>query len=136
MGSPKHLLPWLDGQPLYLDLLKRIKEAYEDTPLISMSIRSEQDAIPADQVDIIYDSKASEIAGRAVHDIGPAAGLLAAHAADTQAYWLIIACDYPLLPAVALRQLINEYEEPLTCFENVGGFPEPLLGKSCGIEDE
>lgn len=60
-------------------------------------------------------------------DIGPAAGLLAAHAAHPAATLLVLGCDYPLLPPAALQQLILEYEPPLTCFVNVDGFTEPLI---------
>jgi molybdopterin-guanine dinucleotide biosynthesis protein A len=61
-------------------------------------------------------------------DIGPAAGLLAAHHKDPAATWLAVACDYPLLQETAVRQLIENYEAPATCFKNADGFSEPLLG--------
>jgi molybdopterin-guanine dinucleotide biosynthesis protein A len=60
-------------------------------------------------------------------DIGPAAGLLAAHAAHPAATLLVLGCDYSLLPPAALQQLILEYEPPLTCFVNTEGFTEPLI---------
>ena len=60
-------------------------------------------------------------------DIGPAAGLLAAHAAHPTATLLVLGCNYPLLPPAALQQLILEYEPPLTCFVNMEGFAEPLI---------
>ncbi|WDS37745.1 NTP transferase domain-containing protein [Pseudoxanthomonas sp.] len=43
-------------------------------------------------------------------DIGPAAGLLAAHAAAPEAAWLAVACDLPLLDADTLEQLIAARE--------------------------
>jgi molybdopterin-guanine dinucleotide biosynthesis protein A len=60
--------------------------------------------------------------------MGPAAGLLAAHCSDPIATWLVIACDYPLLQAAAVHQLVESYEAPATCFKNADGFSEPLLG--------
>jgi molybdopterin-guanine dinucleotide biosynthesis protein A len=59
--------------------------------------------------------------------IGPAAGLLAAHAAHPASTLLVPGCDYPLLLPAALQQLILEYEPPLTCFMNAEGFTEPLI---------
>ena len=41
------------------------------------------------------------------HGIGPAAGLLAAHAAHPEAAWLVLACDLPLLQPSALSALVN-----------------------------
>jgi molybdopterin-guanine dinucleotide biosynthesis protein A len=60
-------------------------------------------------------------------DIGPAIGLLVAHAHNADAYWLVLACDYPLVTAEALRQLCEEFEEPVTCFVNRDGFVESLV---------
>lgn len=60
-------------------------------------------------------------------DIGPAAGLLAAHVAHPTATLLVLGCDYPLLPPAALQQLMLEYEPPLTCFVNAEGITEPMI---------
>lgn len=65
-------------------------------------------------------------------DIGPAAGLLAAHASDPTATVLVMGCDYPHLPASALLQLIVEYRPPVTCFlskdkESEKEWMEPLV---------
>jgi len=60
--------------------------------------------------------------------IGPAAGLLAAYSLDPSAYWVVVACDYPLMDAMELRRLRDAYEEPVTCFRNEEGFAEPLIG--------
>ena len=59
--------------------------------------------------------------------IGPAAGLLAAHATDPEAHWLVLACDYPVAQFASMRQLLQEFEGPVTCFENEDGFCEPLF---------
>lgn len=68
------------------------------------------------------------ILDREGHDIGPAAGLLAAHSLFPDAKWLVLGCDYPLLPPPALQQLILEYKDPVTCFVNEEGVVEPLIG--------
>ena len=59
--------------------------------------------------------------------IGPAGGLLAAHCHDPNAYWAVSACDYPLITASDLLHLANEYEDPVTAFQNSDGFLEPLM---------
>ncbi|KAL4735291.1 MobA-like NTP transferase domain-containing protein [Aspergillus similis] len=61
-------------------------------------------------------------------DQGPAGGLLAAHAYDRSATWLVVACDYPFFSVSAVRELYREMAGPLTCFENADGIYEPLLG--------
>lgn len=60
-------------------------------------------------------------------DIGPAGGLLAAHSINLEAKWLVLACDYPLLPPSGLQQLILEYQAPVTCFKNESGSADPLI---------
>lgn len=64
-----------------------------------------------------------------VPGLGPAAGILAAHAHDPDAAWLVVACDLPLLDPATLAQLIQArapdwdaaaYRDP------VSGRPEPL----------
>lgn len=127
-GSPKHKAVWTDGRPLYVHMLERIKEAFPDAPEIFMSLRCpsklNNDLMLDANVKLIYDDDLNLQGGK---DIGPAAGLLAAHAARPEAHWLIVACDYPLISTTALLQLCEEYQEPSTCFQNVDGFPEPLL---------
>jgi len=63
------------------------------------------------------------------HDVGPAAGLLAAHASFPASAWLVIACDMPLLDAASLRYLRDGRDEqsPATALTAVaGGAAEPL----------
>jgi molybdopterin-guanine dinucleotide biosynthesis protein A len=67
------------------------------------------------------------VTGEGDIDIGPAAGLLAAHAHDADTHWLVLTCDYPFVTVEALRQLCEEFEEPVTCFVNRNGFVEPLV---------
>jgi hypothetical protein len=55
-------------------------------------------------------------------DIEPAAGLLAAHP-----LCIILGSGHPLLSPTALQQLVLEYQAPVTCFSNEGGFSQPLI---------
>ena len=60
---------------------------------------------------------------------GPAAGLLAAHDADPQAAWLVLACDLPQLDAQTLTTLIAKRDSArsATAFASSSdGLPEPL----------
>ena len=60
---------------------------------------------------------------------GPAAGILAAQAADPQAAWLVLACDLPQLDAQTLATLIaaRDTQHTATAFRSThGGLPEPL----------
>jgi molybdopterin-guanine dinucleotide biosynthesis protein A len=59
---------------------------------------------------------------------GVAAGLPSAYIHSPSPYWLVVACDYPLLTLPSLQQLQIDYQEPATCFVNPEGFLEPLLG--------
>ncbi|KAL4772429.1 MobA-like NTP transferase domain-containing protein [Aspergillus nidulans var. acristatus] len=77
------------------------------------------------RVQVVYDHPDEH--GQA-QDRGPAGGLLAAHAHDRSATWLVVACDYPFFSVTAVRELCREMEGPLTCFENADGIYEPLLG--------
>jgi molybdopterin-guanine dinucleotide biosynthesis protein A len=76
-------------------------------------------------------------------EIGPAAGLLAAHALFPDASLLVVGCDYPLLTREAVGQLVAAHSNsdvtaptttttttttpPVTCFINSAGFGEPLI---------
>lgn len=60
---------------------------------------------------------------------GPAAGLLAAHAAYPQAAWLVLACDLPLLQTSTLQALIRARDgqhAAIAYRSPVDGLPEPL----------
>lgn len=126
-GSPKHHAIWTDGRPLYTHMLELIKEACSDASDIFVSLRDPSNINEkitwGERFQLIYDTTRDSDE----NDIGPAAGLLAAHAARPDAHWLIVACDYPLISTATLMQLRDEYQEPLTCFQNIDGFPEPLL---------
>ncbi|OHE99903.1 molybdenum cofactor biosynthesis protein C [Colletotrichum orchidophilum] len=69
------------------------------------------------------DAKSSPTGGQ-----GPAAGLLAAYRYDAWAYWVVLACDYPLVPAEAFYHLsVKRDAVPVTCFRTAQGNCEPLL---------
>ncbi|KAK6215198.1 molybdenum cofactor biosynthesis protein C [Colletotrichum tabaci] len=62
------------------------------------------------------------------YSAGPAAGLLAAYRYDPWANWVVVACDYPLLPPDALYLLFLKRDSvPVTCYRSQEGFCEPLL---------
>lgn len=126
MGSPKHLLVYPTNEPLFLDLFSRIRESCGYIPCF-ISLRDEEQARAVEghgrdmDIEVIIDDPAQA-------HIGPAAGLLAAHRRDPAVHWLVVACDYPLLPARAIKMLCSNFEEPVTCFMNDEGWCEPLLG--------
>lgn len=143
MGSPKHMLPLPSGLPLYTRIAAVLSEAYPGATVhISLArestfdhevkvnkssgwdvmIRTEKELeIP---IKLIYDN---EDGGKS--DIGPAAGLLAAHRRDPQATWIVAACDYPLISVQTIAQLRKAHTDKsgVTCFENANGILEPLL---------
>lgn len=130
MGSPKHLLPFLEGKPLYAHLIDQLRRSSSEIQDTAMSVHDVKEGEKLEEicgnlgVDLLYDHNESEVKER----IGPAAGLLAAHRHDPMAHWLVLACDYPLIQSMQLRDLLLEFEEPVTCFRNRDGFVEPLIG--------
>lgn len=129
MGARKELLPFPDTRPAYQHTLATIHSAVPTASTIYLSLASKSQSTviaytPTNSSDpsiaFLYDEQREQ-------SIGPAAGLLAAHAEDPQATWMVVGCDYPLLPPTALQQLILEYQEPVTCFLNEAGFSEPML---------
>ncbi|KAJ9659980.1 hypothetical protein H2201_007085 [Coniosporium apollinis] len=132
MGTPKHLLPFKDAEPLYMHLLRQLQEACPKAKSAFISVRDPQQmseliAVPGLATEILHDGAWHKEQYRQGPDIGPAAGLLAAHKHSPHSYWLVLACDYPLVTAAALLHLKEQFEEPLTCFENEEGFVEPLI---------
>lgn len=64
-----------------------------------------------------------------IADGGPAAGLLAAHDFASEAAWLVVACDLPLLDTDTIGRLVAAREEKrdATAYSSpVDGKPEPL----------
>jgi len=85
-------------------------------------------AIRAGQADEPVRQKYTVIEDR-FNDVGPAAGLLAAHASDPDAAWLVIACDMPLLDEaslVCLRDARDERSDATALTAAAGGQAEPL----------
>lgn len=76
------------------------------------------------KIEIIMDTETSQ----SEESKGPASGILAAFQHDPEATWLVVACDYPCITTSALDQLKSAYKPPVTCFQNLEGFCEPLLG--------
>lgn len=151
MGSRKELLPFPDGRLAFEHAIDTIQDAFPraDTIFISLHdesqlggirFRLETDRHPSSPLrapplgaDIHQHEPSRRPTLELIFDlqeygeIGPAAGLLAAHAAHSEATFLVLGCDYPLIPPTALQQLILEYEPPVTCFLNAEGFSEPLI---------
>ncbi|KAK4148472.1 bifunctional molybdenum cofactor biosynthesis [Chaetomidium leptoderma] len=150
MQSPKHLLQLPDGRPLYQHQIDLLARTLPTTPVIYISLAQDS------ELDDYLQSLASTTTSKnptshattnleakpkvkVIHDLtpnqspesesaGPAAGLLAAHNAQPDTTWLVIACDYPLLTTTALQQLCRAYHPPVTCFRNRDGYCEPLVG--------
>jgi len=64
-----------------------------------------------------------------LQNVGPAAGILAAHAHAPQAAWLVVACDMPMLDAATLRFLIAGRDNALDATALAASAvadPEPL----------
>lgn len=130
MGTPKHLMPHTDGRPAYQHTLEHLINALPLTDTFYISLHDETQTSSMDlagshkiskHVEPIYDSTS-------VVPLGPAAGLIGAHICAPSATWLIVGCDYPLLTARTLQQLVKGYVPPVTCFGNEHGLLEPLLG--------
>jgi molybdopterin-guanine dinucleotide biosynthesis protein A len=68
-----------------------------------------------------------------IHDkylgFGPTGGILSAFSKDSEAAWLVVACDLPFLNESTIEKLINNrnHLKVATCFENpLKKWPEPL----------
>lgn len=128
MGTPKHLLPHKDGRPAYQHTLEHLINALPLTDTFYISLRDEDQT---SYMDLAGSHKISKHV-QPIYDptglpLGPAAGPIAAHICAPSATWLVVGCDYPLLTAGTLSQLMNEYVPPVTCFGNPHGFVDPLL---------
>lgn len=144
LGFPKHLLRMPDGRPLYQHQLDRLHRACPgaDALYVSLSRSSVLDGFLRDvarpllprgnatpgPIATIYDRDYHRDQEQEAAALGPAAGLLAAHEADPDAAWLVLACDYALLTDDALARVRDLHEGDLTCMRRPGGEPEPLVG--------
>ncbi|CVK91475.1 uncharacterized protein FMAN_09569 [Fusarium mangiferae] len=139
MGSPKHLLPTPNGRSLYQHQIEVLQKAFPEaeTIYISLAQDSEMDDLLQNAGKASYEATPGENSMEIILDLessqvdqskGPAAGLLAAYESDSEATWLVVACDYPCITPSALQELQERYRPPVTCFKNHEGFCEPLLG--------
>ncbi|KAF5695037.1 bifunctional molybdenum cofactor biosynthesis [Fusarium globosum] len=139
MGSPKHLLPMPNGRALYQHQIEVLRKACpeSETVYISLDQDSEIDDLLQNASKASYEATPGENSMEIILDLessqvdqskGPAAGLLAAYESDSEATWLVVACDYPCITSSALQELQERYRPPVTCFKNHEGFCEPLLG--------
>lgn len=131
MGRPKHLLERPDGMNFLTHALGILRVSLPPRSKVYISVR-EQDQESKLTLDlkcdvcVLRDEDLCE-SHPAYRDIGPTCGLLSSYHHDKMAHWLVLACDYPLIVEDALRQLKDEYEEPVTYFLNDEGFSEPLI---------
>ncbi|OBT84511.1 hypothetical protein VE02_06771 [Pseudogymnoascus sp. 03VT05] len=133
MGSRKELLILPDGRLALQHALDTLWCITCNATSVYLSVRDES------QLDAIRFARQKRAQSQSLRpkivcifdnqdeDIGPAAGLLAAHAMFPNATFLVLGCDYPLLSPAALEQLISEYVPPVTCFSNEERFSEPLI---------
>lgn len=137
MGARKELLILPDGRRCIDHTLESLQQAVPNAHSIHISLHGQHqyEAIESIFEDPPFDKdhvgcgkpKSIAVYDKLQEQIGPAAGLLAVHEMLPHATILVIACDYPLLTVAALRQLIEDYKPPATCFLNKSGFLEPLL---------
>ena len=83
-------------------------------------------SIRKDQLDALEPGLQPLIDGES--GLGPSAGLLAAADHRPGAAWLVLACDYLLLPVAALTKLVSERRPGVVAiaFRGDDGLPEPL----------
>lgn len=95
MGGDKALLD-IGGEP-QLQATLRLLEKHARPCFVSLRAGQRDEPLRAGLRQIID----------GLEGIGPAAGLLAAHAAHAHAAWLVVACDLPLLDDAALEALVR-----------------------------
>lgn len=146
METPKELLPFPDGRSAFEHALSTLHSAVPSASTIYISIYDQsleaeielrlKDLSPIfnsntptghEHSDILPSLQVLPVLGLEP-DIGPAASILAAHSLHPDSNWLVLSCDYPLLPASAIQQLILEYSPPVTCFLNENGIAQPMIG--------
>jgi len=147
-GAPKELLRLPDGRLAFENALETLHSAVPSASTIHLSFHNETQFkdFESPLKEFAFRIRVAEDAAQDEHDhhrqafpelkpifdhqeedIGPAAGLLAAHSLYPDAKWLALSCDYPLLPPPALQQLILEYQSPITCFVSESGRAETLI---------
>jgi molybdenum cofactor guanylyltransferase len=66
-----------------------------------------------------------------LQNIGPVAGLLAAHTLQPTATYLVTAIDYPLLQASTITTLVNHFnisKQSIVLYNTISTFYEPYIG--------
>jgi molybdopterin-guanine dinucleotide biosynthesis protein A len=128
MGSPKHLLPDADGNPIYLSQLRMLHETFPDAKHLCIIVRDKSQQlstyIPHD-LDVCVLS--GETSSQGLREKGPATAISSISTFDDTCYWLTVPYDYPLLAGSELTHLCAEYRNPVTCFQNGYGGTEPLV---------
>jgi len=148
MGAPEELLRFPDGRLALEHALETLHSAVPSASTIYISFHDKTQFNDVESLlkDVVARARTAEDAKQVEHDhhhhtfpeltpifdeqeedIGPAAGLLAAHSLHPDAKWLVLSCEYPLLPPPALQQLILEYQSSVTCFVNETGLAQPLV---------
>lgn len=116
MGSDKAALE-VGGQRLLERAVSLLRASLDD---VRVSVAADQaDDLLRSGYPLVIDS---------VSDGGPSAGLVAAHLAEPDAAWLVVACDMPLLDDLCISGLIRA-RDPLagaTAWRGADGEPEPL----------
>jgi len=115
LGVDKGLVEYY-GMP-HRDYLLRLLKPYTACTWLSMR-RGQQ---PDSPLPVLYDT---------FPDMGPFSGVLTAVHYDTCCAWLAVACDFPLVDADLIAELIaaRDPNALATCFmEPESGLPEPLL---------
>jgi len=130
-GSHKAVMQWC-GQPLYQKQIQHMKKFMQ---IILIALRQEQQHLfttaatdpsssPNNQsgrVSLLFDNVDH------YGESGPITALLTANDRYPDSALLVFACDFPLVTDEAFKQLIENYQHPLTCFINQDGYPEPLF---------
>ncbi|TQS31632.1 hypothetical protein Golomagni_08077, partial [Golovinomyces magnicellulatus] len=130
MGEPKHLLKTTSGRTLLQRAFDLLYHTFKPKEPIYISVAQESDvgSFMEDNgsfATLLLDKAPNNTARSSC----PATGLLAAYDSDPTSSWLVLACDYPILPTDALELVSQQYEPPVTCFRNADGYIEPLIGK-------
>ncbi len=115
MGKDKDLISY-HGMPQSIYLYGLLSELCQNTFL---SIRADQKQEYKD-LDVIVDQNIYR---------GPFNGLLSAHHMESEAAWLVIACDLPFIDEETLRLLISERDrskKATALATHKTGLPEPL----------
>ncbi|WOO42895.1 molybdenum cofactor guanylyltransferase [Rubellicoccus peritrichatus] len=119
MGQDKAALPAPNGQPLWRRTCNLLAASIEKTFL---SVRPEQ-TLPG------YNESDGVLIEDTIDNAGPLGGILSAFAKHSDAAWLVVACDLPLLDKETLDYLIqnrNTEGYGTTYKSAFDSLPEPL----------